>query len=60
MDFLLDFILHIDQYMIDIVQEYPMWAYAILFLLIVAIIVVSILPAVVEVLRARLKQRKQK
>ena len=43
MDFLLDFILHIDQ-----------------FLLIVAIIVVSILPAVVEVLRARLKQRKQK
>lgn len=60
MDFLLDFILHIDQYMIDIVQEYHMWAYAILFLLIVAIIVVSILPAVVEVLRARLKQRKQK
>ena len=31
MDFLLDFILHIDQYMIDIVQEYHMWAYAILF-----------------------------
>lgn len=60
MDFLLDFILHIDQYMIDIVQEYHMWVYAILFLLIVAIIVVSILPAVVEVLRARLKQRKQK
>ena len=74
MDFLLDFILHIDQYMIDIVQEYHMWAYAILFLiifcetglvvtpflLILAIIVVSILPAVVEVLRARLKQRKQK
>ena len=60
MDFLLDFILHIDQYMIDIVKEYHMWAYAILFLLIVAIIVVSILPAVVEVLRARLKQRKQK
>ena len=24
MDFLLDFILHIDQYMIDIVQEYHM------------------------------------
>ena len=60
MDFLSDFILHIDQYMIDIVQEYHMWAYSILFLLIVAIIVVSILPAVVEVLRARLKQRKQK
>ena len=34
MDFLLDFILHIDQYMIDIVQEYHMWAYAILFLII--------------------------
>lgn len=36
MDFLLDFILHIDQYMIDIVQEYHMWAYAILFLIISA------------------------
>lgn len=60
MEFLLDFILHIDQYMIDIVQEYHMWAYVILFLLIVVIIMVSILPAVVEVLRARLKQRKQK
>lgn len=59
MEFLLDFILHIDQYMIDIVQEYHMWAYVILFLLIVVIIMVSILPAVVEVLRARLKQRKQ-
>ena len=34
MDFLLDLILHIDQYMIDIVQEYHMWAYAILFLII--------------------------
>lgn len=56
MEFLLDFILHIDQYMIDIVQEYHMWAYVILFLLIVAIIMISILPAVVEVLRARLKQ----
>ena len=55
MEFLLDFILHIDQYMIDIVQEYHMWAYVILFLLIVVIIMVSILPAVVEVLRARLK-----
>jgi membrane-associated protein len=56
MEFLLDFILHIDQYMIDIVQEYHMWAYVILFLLIVVIIMISILPAVVEVLRARLKQ----
>ena len=45
MDFLSDFILHIDQYMIDIVQEYHMWGVCILFLLIVAIIVVSILPA---------------
>ena len=56
MEFLLDFILHIDQYMIDIVQEHHMWAYVILFLLIVVIIMISILPAVVEVLRARLKQ----
>jgi len=60
MDFLLDFILHIDQYMIDIVQEYLPFVQENLKLLIVAIIVVSILPAVVEVLRARLKQRKQK
>lgn len=102
MEFLLDFILHIDQYMIDIVQEYHTWAYVILFiiifcetglvvtpflpgdsllfvagafcyagyffgdlpfvqknlkLLIVAIIVVSILPAVIEVGRNKWKTR---
>ncbi|ADV44680.1 DedA family protein [Bacteroides helcogenes] len=34
MDFLLDFILHIDQYMIGIVQEYNTWTYVILFLII--------------------------
>ena len=34
MEFLLDFILHIDQYMIDIVQEYHTWAYVILFIII--------------------------
>ena len=34
MEFLLDFILHIDQHMINIVQEYHMWAYVILFLII--------------------------
>ena len=34
MKFLLDFILHIDQYMIDIVQEYHTWAYVILFIII--------------------------
>lgn len=34
MEFLLDFILHIDQHMIEIVQEYHTWAYAILFLII--------------------------
>ena len=34
MDFLLDFILHIDQYMIEIVQNYHTWTYAILFLVI--------------------------
>ena len=28
MEFLLDFILHIDQHMIEIVQEYHTWAYA--------------------------------
>lgn len=36
MEFLLDFILHIDQYMIDIVQEYHTWAYVILFIIIFA------------------------
>lgn len=30
----MDFILHIDQYMIDIVQEYHTWAYVILFIII--------------------------
>ena len=34
MEFLLDFILHIDQYMIDILQEYHTWAYVILFIII--------------------------
>mgnify|MGYP006874963592 FL=1 len=34
MEFLLDFILHIDQYMISIVQEYHTWTYVILFLII--------------------------
>ncbi|GAE85090.1 DedA family protein [Bacteroides reticulotermitis] len=34
MDFLLDFILHIDQHMINIVQSYHAWTYAILFLII--------------------------
>ena len=34
MDFIIDFILHIDQYMVDIVNEYHMWTYAILFLII--------------------------
>lgn len=28
MEFLLDFILHIDQHMIEIVQEYHTWAYS--------------------------------
>ena len=27
MEFILDFILHIDQYMINIVQEYHAWSY---------------------------------
>mgnify|MGYP000420545827 CR=1 FL=1 len=31
MEFILDFILHIDQYMISIVQDYHTWAYVILF-----------------------------
>lgn len=34
MDFIIDFILHIDQYMVSIVQNYHAWAYAILFLII--------------------------
>ena len=34
MDFLLDFILHIDQYMVMIVRDYHAWTYAILFIII--------------------------
>lgn len=34
MEVLLDFILHIDQYMIQLVSEYHAWTYAILFLII--------------------------
>ena len=34
MDFIIDFILHIDVHMVNIVQQYHMWTYAILFLVI--------------------------
>lgn len=34
MEFLIDFILHIDKYLVSIVQEYHLWTYAILFLII--------------------------
>ena len=34
MEFLIDFILHIDQHLIEIVQDYHAWAYAILFVII--------------------------
>ena len=34
MEFIFDFILHIDRYMIEIVQDYHTWTYAILFLII--------------------------
>ena len=34
MDFLIDFILHIDQHMVSIVQNYHLWTYAILFAII--------------------------
>lgn len=34
MEFLLDFILHIDQYMISMVQNYHAWAYVLLFAII--------------------------
>ena len=34
MEFILDFILHIDQYMISIVQDYHTWAYAMLLIII--------------------------
>ena len=47
MDFLLDFILHIDQYMNDIVQEYHTWTYVILFLIIfceTGLVVIPFLP----------------
>lgn len=34
MEFLIDFILHIDKHLIEIVQDYHTWAYAILFMII--------------------------
>ena len=34
MDFIIDFILNIDQYMVEIVHKYHLWTYAILFLVI--------------------------
>ena len=32
--FLIDFVLHIDKHMIELVQDYHMWTYAILFVII--------------------------
>ncbi len=34
MDFFIDFILHIDRYMVEMVQQYHLWTYAILFIII--------------------------
>ena len=34
MEFILDFVLHIDRYMVEIVRDYHTWTYAILFLII--------------------------
>ena len=34
MEFIIDFILHIDQHLVNIVQTYHLWTYAILFLII--------------------------
>ncbi len=34
MDFIVDFILHIDRYMVELVQQYHLWTYAILFIVI--------------------------
>ena len=34
LQFIIDFILHIDQHMIELVQDYHLWTYAILFLII--------------------------
>ena len=34
MDFLIDFILHIDQHMVEMVRDYHAWTYAILFVII--------------------------
>jgi hypothetical protein len=49
MDFLLDFILHIDQYMVMIVRDYHAWTYAILFFIIfceTGLVVTPFLPVV--------------
>lgn len=49
MDFLLDFILHIDQYMVMIVRDYHAWTYAILFFIIfceTGLVVTPFLPVI--------------
>ena len=33
-EFIIDLVLHIDRYMVEIVRDYHMWTYAILFLVI--------------------------
>ena len=49
MEFLIDFILHIDRHMISIVQNYHLWTYAILFVIIfceTGLVVTPFLPGV--------------
>ena len=47
MDFIIDFILHIDHYMVEMVQQYHTWTYAILFAVIfceTGLVVTPLLP----------------
>ena len=58
---LIDFILHIDQHLIELAQTYGLWIYAILFLIVfcetglvvIGIIAVSVLPMAVEIAKAK-------
>ena len=62
MDFLLDFILHIDQYMVMIVRDYHAWAYAILFIIIfceTGLVVTPFLPGILYSLLQELSLRYQ-
>ncbi|EIW1626934.1 hypothetical protein MBS40_001036 [Klebsiella pneumoniae] len=60
--FLIDFILHIDVHLAELVAQYGVWVYAILFLILfceTGLVVTPFLPGVIEIIRHKRAAAKQ-